>query len=523
METTMQKTAWGLIRIGLAGIVVPIAMTAGPGFVPAASAQSSPSLEENDVRVFRSLVREQSDVSAIRAWIEEADDINEAEGDGTIALHWASYWNHLEAVRLLIGAGADVNRANDLGVTPLWLVAENGNAAIAESLLDGGADPDRALLAGETPVMTAARANHAGVLELLLSRGADPNTRATRNQTALMWAASQRHPETVEVLLRYGADIDARSDSWRQFWQTINTVHDAHPDQRVWIDEGGYTPLLFAARVGDLESAKLLVAAGATLDDTTAAGRNALILAVQSVIDYRFLPRHYRPGGPGYLSAHAAPDSDGNALVEFLLEKGADPNADNAGFTALHEAMLRRNDRAVRALLGHGADPNARLKVSTPVRRSSSDFFFDATFVGASPFWLAARFGQPEVMRLLVERDADPLFALHVEYWGDGYRYTGFPRVTEGLTTALMAAVGMPQGRGYAYRQPGDPVEQEALALEAAMIAVELGVDINAVNATGWTALDGAMSSGYSSVVMYLESLGARSGASSQRLGRGGP
>ena len=86
-----------------------------------------------------------------------------------------------------------------------------------------------------------------------------------------------------------------------------------------------------------------------------------------------------------------------------------------------------------------------------------------------------------------------------------------------------MAAVGMPQGRGYAYRQPGDPVEQEALALEAAMVAVELGVDINAVNATGWTALDGAMALGYSSVVMYLESLGARSGASSQRLGRGGP
>ena len=119
-------------------------------------------------------------------------------------------------------------------------------------LLDFGADPDLALLAGETPVMTAARGGHAEVLELLLSKGADPNVQATRNQTALMWAAAERHPEAVEVLLDHGADVNSRSDSWRQLWQTMNTVLHAPPEDKVWVDEGGYTPLLFAARVGDL-------------------------------------------------------------------------------------------------------------------------------------------------------------------------------------------------------------------------------------------------------------------------------
>ena len=513
-----KTTAWWLRCIAVGGAVT-LAISVAPGLGRAAAAQNS-LLEQVSVRSVRSLMEESGDLSAIREWIGEGADVNLAEADGTTALHWASYWSNLEAIELLIGSGADVNVANDLGVTPIWLTAENGSAAIAEMLLDFGADPDLALLAGETPVMTAARGGHAEVLELLLSKGADPNVQATRNQTALMWAAAERHPEAVEVLLDHGADVNSRSDSWRQLWQTMNTVLHAPPEDKVWVDEGGYTPLLFAARVGDLASAKLLVAAGANVDDKSAAGRNALTLAVQSVIDYQFLPRPYRPIGAGFLSTHVLPDSDGNALVEFLLEAGADPNEDAAGFAALHEAILRRNAPAVRVLLEHGADPNSELKTATPVRRSSHDFFFDNPFVGATPFWLAARFTQPEVMRMLVEHGANPLSTLYVDYLRDGHVATGFPRVTEGPTTAVMAAVGIPRGRGYAYHQPGDPVEEEALALEAVKIAVELGVDVNAANLRGRTALDGAMALRYSSVVGYLESRGARAGTPPERQGR---
>ena len=515
----MQKTAWCLRYIAVCGAIT-LAISVAAGFGRAAIVGQHSLLEEGSVPSVRSLMEESGDLSAVRTWIGQGADVDEAEADGTTALHWASYSSNIEAVELLIGAGADVNAANDLGATPIWLTAESGNADIAEILLDAGADPKLALLGGETPVMTAARAGHAEVLELLLSEGADPNSRATRNQTALMWATAQRHPETVEVLLAHGADVNARSDSWRQLWQTMNTVLHAPPEDKVWIDEGGYTPLLFAARMGNLASAKLLLAAGASVNDRSAAGRSALILAIQSVIDYQFLAQPYRPIGAGFLSTHALPDSDGNALVEFILEAGADANDDVAGFTALHESILRRNEPAVRMLLEHGADPNAELKTATPVSRSSHDFFFDNPFVGATPFWLAARFTQPEVMRMLVEHGGDPLAAQYVDYLRDGHAVTGFPRVTEGPTTALMAAVGMPRGRGYGYHQPADPVEAEALALEAAKIAVELGVDINAENATGRTALDGAAR--YGSVIEYLESLGARAGAPSERRAPGG-
>ena len=143
--------------------------------------------------------------------------------------------------------------------------------------------------------------------------------------------------------------------------------------------------MMFAARVGDVASATLLVAAGADVNDADAWGVSATVLAAH----------------PGH-----------GDLVEFLLENGADPNAAAAGFTALHEAVMRRDEEMVTVLLTHGADPNAPLRTWTPTRRSSRDFNFSPALVGATPFWLAARFSQPNVMRLLVQYGADPLSSI---------------------------------------------------------------------------------------------------------------
>jgi ankyrin repeat protein len=191
-------------------------------------------------------------------------------------------------------------------------------------------------------------------------------------------------------------------------------------------------------------------------------------------------------------------------LVEFLLDRGADANAAKPGFTALHAAIMRRNTRMAAALLAHGADPNARLQTWTPTRRSSRDWNFSQDLVGATPFWLAARFNQPGVMQLLLKHGADARFVHHAYYHNED---PVEPRSQ--VTTALMAATGM--GGGVAWVQ-AERSERERLMLESVTLAVDQGIDLNAANTDGRTALDAARASKFESVVTFLVDRGARPG-----------
>jgi ankyrin repeat protein len=419
-----------------------------------------------------------ADREALRALLQKKADVNAADLDGTTALHWASYRDDVESADLLIRAGARVNAATDLGVTPLWTASLNGSEAMVRRLLEAGADSNAPLLLGETPVMVASRSGFPVVVEQLIARGANVNQRAARGQTALMWAVSQKHPDVVKVLLAHGADVDARSEVWTE---VMAVPPHGHLDYNRAIPHGGDTALLFAARVGDLASATLLTAAGAHVNDRDAWGVSATALA-----------------------AHAGH----RELVEFLLEHGADANAAQAGFTALHAAVMRRDEAMVSALLAHGADANAPLRSWTPTRRSSKDFHFGPELVGATPFWLAARFSEPSVMRLLVKHGANALFVHHGDHVVEARGGSGFQHRTN-VTTALMAAVGMGGGEAWI---PLDSGEREALTLEAVRLAAELGVDVNAANVDGRTAFDAAKALKYETVVTFLLEKGARPG-----------
>jgi uncharacterized protein len=416
------------------------------------------------------------DREAVRALIQKKVDVNAPDADGTTALHWACYRDDLESVNLLIHAGANVNLANDLGATPLWVASESSSAALVKALLQAGANPNLALLMGETPLMAASRTGKAEAVDQLLLKGANANARAARGQTALMWAVAQQHPEVVKVLLAKGADIHSRSEVWSQMMAV--PPHGVPLYNKV-IPHGGDTALLFAARVGDLSSAKLLVAAGANVNDADAWGVSATVLAAHS----------------GF-----------GELVAFLLEKGADPNAAAAGFTALHAAILRRDAPMVAALLARGADANAPLKTWTPTRRSSKDFNFAPELVGATPFWLAARFSEPDVMRLLLKHGADGKVVHHGNYHAEE---PVEPR--SHVTNAVMAAAGM--GGGVAWVPP-DRREREALMLDAVALAAEQGADVNAADTDGRTALDAARALKFEKVVAFLIERGARAGTS---------
>jgi ankyrin repeat protein len=426
---------------------------------------------EADLRLIEAV--KSHNTEAIRSLVGRGVDVNARQPDGGTALHWAAHYDDQAAADLLLRAGADVNATNELGATALWLAAAQGSAAMVARLLDGGANPNVALEEGETPLMAAARTGTLEAVKLLAARGGDPNARERlRGQTALMWAAANERPEVVRALIELHADLNARSATRTL---VVNTGLQAgsggyNPPGMADHEEGGFTPLLFAARRGSVESARLLLSAGANVNDAAADGASPLVIAVHS--------------GNG-------------AVARLFLEKGADPDAAGAGYSALHAAVLRSDTETVKALLAHHADPDAVLKKGTPIRRTSVDWALNYTWIGATPYWLAARFADARLMSVLADGGANTRFVMK-----DGM-------------TPLMAAVGMGIGAGDRRFRGigviGSDAGDERAVLEAAKLAVQLGADVNAVNsATGDTALHTVAAKRLNSVIQFLADSGAK-------------
>ena len=120
------------------------------------------------------------------------------------------------------------------------------------------------------------------------------------------------------------------------------------------------------------------------------------------------------------------------------------------------------------------------------------------------------RTNEPGIMRLLLKHGADPRFVHHEEYVTSARRTDAHAYETRKETlTALMAATGM--GGGTPWVEP-DPREIRALTLEAVQMLVELGIDVNAANTDGRTALDAAKTLKNDAVVKFLVDKGAKPG-----------
>src|SRR5256712_10460089 len=412
------------------------------------------------------------DVESGRALLKERparSDVNAAQGDGATALHWAAHRDDLAIADLLIRSGARANVANDLGTTPLHLACTNRSAPMVERLLAAGANASAALLSGETVLMTCARAGDAAAVKALLAHGADVNAKEHEHQqTALMWAAAQRHPEVVQLLIEARADIRARSLTYAQTVVGEQTQRAGREELNYTVLRSGATPLLFTARTGDVESARLLLNAGADPKDSQPDGVSALVLAAHS--------------GNGNVAA-------------LLLERGADPNAFGSGYTALHAAILRSDLNLVKALLARGANPNLRMTKGTPMRRDTTDWNLPATLVGASPYLLAAKFLESDIMPVLVAGGADPGLTM--------------PNGAD----AVMLAAGMGSSKTASRRGietiDFGKVEPETRVRDAVAAAVGLRGDVKAASQTGGTAMHVAAALGYDTVVQVLSEHGA--------------
>jgi ankyrin repeat protein len=451
-----------MIRIATVIVVVAVACAA----LDAAGA---------DARLIRAV--RSKDATTVRALIKQRVDVNAPQGDGATALHWAAHVDDLTIADLLIRAGARAAVANDNGFTPLHLACTNRNGAMVERLLTAGADANAASLNGETVLMTCARAGEPRAVKALLVKGARVNAKENaHSQTALMWAAAQRHPDVTELLIEAGAEINAQSLTYPQTVVGEQTQRFGREELNYTVLRGGSTPLLFAARSGDTASARLLLAAGANVNDALPDGTGALVLAAHS--------------GHGETAA-------------LLLENGANPDAAGSGYAALHAAVLRSDLNLVKALLSRGANPDLVTTKGTPLRRDTTDFNLPATLIGSTPYLLAARFLEPEIMKALVAGRADVTLTMK-----DG-------------TTALMLATGTGSRNGATRRGiaviDGGVVEPETAVLKAVAAALDLGADVNAANQDGDTALHAASAKGLNTVVQLLADKGAELNAKNKR------
>lgn len=463
-------------------------------------------LQAADVRLIEAV--KAGDSKTVRSLLALHANVNAAEADGFTALHWAAQRDNLEIADLLLRAGANVKAASQYNITPLSLACTNGDAQMIDRFLKAGADPNGTSEEGQTALMTAALTGKVDAIKLLVVHGAKVNVKEPwKGQTALMWAASEGNADAASLLIEFGAEVNATSNS-------------------------GFTPLLFAVRNGHIDAAKVLLAHGAHVNDVAPDGTSALGMAAVNAYYELAMMLLDHGANPN------APDPRGSVLhtLAWLRRPGSSPSA-GAGLPPVGPPIPQGKVDSLelaKALLAHGANPNVRiawreikynrdfgqvkLPPDIPIGRKY------ISYVGATPFYIAAQGGDAEYMRVLAAGGADPTMA------------------TVQNITPLMAAAGLGYWDG---ESPGPYAGcPESERLEAVKLAIQLGNDINAhadfgdypmegdgrylllnyplninnmppnalgdVRWSGSTALHGAVISGQTSIVKYLIDHGAQ-------------
>jgi ankyrin repeat protein len=425
------------------------------------------------------------DTTALAARLRSGADANAAEPDGTRALHYAAERGDARAVQLLLAARADPRATTELQATPLQQACYGGSAEVVRQLVKAGADIAASDVAGENMLMACARGGSAEAIRALLRAGAELEA-ADRNfgQTALIFAAREGNEAAVRELIASGANVMARTrvgpePPFRPNGGTQGKGVEKAPRRgmRAAIP-GGKTALHYAARDGHLSTVRVLLDAGAVLEDRDPNDITPLLYAASN---------------------------DRVEVARLLIDRGADVKAvDWYGRSALWCAIDVRNrdtpqpangpgsDREgnfalAQLLLEKGADPNTRIRempvVRTHIMPLGSLSWVD--FTGETPFIRASLAGDVEVMRLLMRHGADPKIA------------------TAGGTTALAAAAGVNWVVAQTYDEGPDAL------LEAVRICYDAGVDVNAANSKGIRAIHGAANRGSDAIVRFLVEHGA--------------
>ena len=475
------------------------------------------------------------DTAAIRKLIKEGGDVNAAQGDGMTALHHAALNGDAELAQLLLYAGANVGAKTRIGgYTPLHLAAQMGHAAVIAPLVASGSQVGALTTTGATPLMHASHSGNADAVRMLIENGADPNVKETANgQTALMFAAASDRVDVVKLLVARGADLHATSrvEDFAKLTMEVETDQNGVPRPQqprnandvpgvtrpfnyneLIGKHGGLAALHFAARQGAMTTAEALIKAGANINQRGAGDKTTpvLVAAINGHFD----------------------------LVSYLLDQGADPNlASDGGVTPLYavinvqwqprsfypqpRAYLQQKIgylELMKKLLDKGADPNARTNRNTWFTQYNFDLL-RTDDSGATPFWRAAYASDIAAMKMLIEHGADPnIYTMKVatrQFNQGGTRGGGnvdplnrlpLPTGAPG-TPPLVAAAGAGYSEGFA----GNAHRFAPTGMLAAVkyLVEEVGVDVNAEDEDGNTAVHNAASRGDNEMILYLVSKGA--------------
>ncbi len=413
------------------------------------------------------------------------EDVNHRKADGSTPLQWAVYRGDIAEARRLLRAGADVTLANHYGATPMSLAAEVGNTEMLKVLLEVGANPDSPNPEGQTALLAVARTGNVEAARLLLDHGATVDARENwGGQTALMWASARRHPAMMRLLISRGAGVDARSIV-RDYQRHVTA--EGRPKT---LDSGGLTPLLYAARENCMTCVEVLLDSGADIDLPDPDGVSPLLVAIMNA------------------------NWD---LAEQLILAGADVNQwDIYGEAPLFVAVDLRSRidggrgsidpmnttsglAVVNLLLERGADPNMQLLFKPARMRGSTNTR------GSTPLIRAANNGDLEVVQLLLEHGADATVymadrqtPIHAVLAGRAPEPQALELIRilqkAGTDVNVIALVHHPEEvRGgtvlhYAVRRRFK---------EAIKLLASFGIDMNAKDQDGLTALDYTQSRGF--------------------------
>jgi len=454
----------------------------------------------------------------INLLVRAGANVKAATREGVTPLWLASQNGDPAALGALLEAGADPNEKLPLGRTPLMIASRTGNVAAMTVLLDKGADPNaKDTLRGTTPIMWAADEAHATAVKLLIARGADFKARsnpAPRGRGPALGKANDPRKQVAaqgEALARgraldlgelsalgggrgigggggggrnaaagaRGGAAGGRGARGRGADGSNFDQDDAAVAAGIFrrgpapSDGGQLTPLVYAVRSNDLDTVKVLLEAGADVNQTTGYGWSPLLVATQN--------RYY-------------------SLGKYLLEHGANPNLGNKGdWVPLYIATDNRNIESgdypvrkgdmdhldfIKLLIDKGANVNARVKDSTETRTVFTNQWLDEN--GATAFFRASQSGDLELMKLLLAKGADP-------------------KINTALNVSplhVAAGIGWVEGITYEWSQKA--------TLEAVKMLVDLGLDVNLQADTGRTALHGAAHKGRADVIQVLADHGAR-------------